>query len=509
MITYICGSNIRYSQFPEEFWDELGKLMDEKEEILLGKSHFDHRVYGRCRSKQYENVSVLRDSPKRKNKECSPVEVLLPSYISMLRKCDRMIAVWDGDSAEVFVNILLLLALNKKCRMYYLPEEKVVEISSVDDLAPYVPECQWWTVNDLEEILKTCGFEEQMIDHLLEDGPLSELCITEIVCQAPIPLRRKWEIFESLQEKNNIKFELFCKVSELIRNDSDLELIKATIADAYCLFGHGIASRLSELRVAELMTHYCQYYLFAEWYDTGVFMVKSYPIGFFNSIDKVKEYIRREEEIEKEDWDDEEDLNPGWYRLELWDNHDPNDENIHEYDFYIYENEICWFEELRVDRQKNGLIYYMSGNREFLGGTIDLTLSTPFKVGDIVYVDCRPFGPPFHALIIEDHMQFDCCLPQVFFKIPFTDKWAISALKHKHFYKDCGLYRYEPVLSPLFRLRKVRDDELTKEDELLLTIGKDLKDDATGDAFSRACDAISYEGVTAKEAIKALESVKN
>ena len=509
MITYIFGSNVKYSQIPDEFWKELGKLMEDNNEILVGNSDFDHRVYGRCRSKQYENISVMREGPKRKNKPVSLVESLLPSYVSMIRKSDCTIAVWDGDSSEVFVNLLLLLALHKNCRMYYLPSNTVVEIESIDDLAQYVPERQWWTVKDLEEVLKACGFEDQMINHLLEGGPLSELCITEIVCQAPIPLRKKWEIFESLQEKNNIKFELLSQVSELIRNGSDLELIKTAIADAYGLFGRGIASRLSELRNAELMTHYCQYYLFIEWYDTDVFMVKSYPIGFFNSLDKAKEYIRREEEIEKEDWDDEDDLNPGWYRLELWNNSDPNDEIVHEYDFYIYENEICWFEELRPEREKNSLIYYMSGDREFLGGLIDLRLSTPFKIGDIVYVDCRPFGPPFHALIIEDHNQFDCCLPQVFFKMPFTDKWAISALKHKHFYKDCELHRYEPILSPLFRLRKVREDELTKDDELLLTIGKDLKDDETGYAFSRACDAISYEGVTAEEALKALESVKN
>ena len=94
--------------------------------------------------------------------------------------------------------------------------------------------------------------------------------------------------------------------------------------------------------------------------------------------------------------------------------------------------------------------------------------------------------------------------------MPFTDKWAISALKHKHFYKDCELHRYEPILSPLFRLRKVREDELTKDDELLLTIGKELKDDEEkGSSFWNAFDHGAMYGVSAEEVLKALESVKN
>ena len=68
MITYIFGSNVKYSQIPDEFWKELGKLMEDNDEILVGNSDFDHRVYGRCRSKQYENISVMREGPKRKNK---------------------------------------------------------------------------------------------------------------------------------------------------------------------------------------------------------------------------------------------------------------------------------------------------------------------------------------------------------------------------------------------------------------------------------------------------------
>ena len=45
MITYICGSMIKYSQFPNEFLKELNALMKDGDEILLGDSDFDHQPY--------------------------------------------------------------------------------------------------------------------------------------------------------------------------------------------------------------------------------------------------------------------------------------------------------------------------------------------------------------------------------------------------------------------------------------------------------------------------------
>ena len=146
MITYICGSMIKYSQFPDEFLKELNNLMEEGDDILLGDNDFDHRVYGRFTNKQYKNVSVMKEGPVRKRWRFVRMESMLNSFVSMSKKCDRMIAVWDGESPDAFVNILLILALHKKCRMYYLPSGKCFEIFSVEDIIPYVPERQWWLI---------------------------------------------------------------------------------------------------------------------------------------------------------------------------------------------------------------------------------------------------------------------------------------------------------------------------------------------------------------------------
>ena len=511
MITYICGSMIKYKQFPDAFLKDLEKLMAEGDEILLGDSDFDHRVYGRLKNKQYENVSSMRNGPVRKHIYYSHLEPVLTSFVAMLEKCDRLIAVWDGESSDAFINILMLLALHKKCRMYYLPTGECVEIDSIDALSPYVPEREGWTSQDMEEVLRACGFEDQMVAFLLENYNFHETFITEIVGRAPIPLKKKLEIFEKLLKKNNLNHEVFKKVSDLIGKGADLGHVKQAVEDEFGGFGNYLSHSIAKIHCAESALKYGKYYLFREWYDTDSFIEKSNPRGMFDSFKKAKEYIRRETELENEDCSEDELLYEDWYRLEAWSDDVGNwgSDYVHTYDFYIFKGEICWFEELRADRQKNGLVYYMPEDREFFAGSLDLSFATPFRPGDIVNIDCRPFGPPLHALVMEGRHQYDCCFPQVLFRIPYTDCWQLTSMKHKRFYKDAEDTHYCPPLSPLYRLRMVREDELSEDDELLIKISKELNgDEEKGSAFWDAFNHGAMYGVSAEEVLKTWEKVK-
>ena len=62
--------------------------------------------------------------------------------------------------------------------------------------------------------------------------------------------------------------------------------------------------------------------------------------------------------------------------------------------------------------------------------------------------------------------------PNIVFQYPGTDEWSLTPLKHRRLYKKLGRYTYEPLLSPLYRLRKVKEEELTEEDTNLLELGK-------------------------------------
>ena len=504
MITYVCGSTMAYSQFPsctlpKMFWKSIEELMAEGDEILLGDSEFDHSVYGRLRSKYYENISVMKSLAPSMYRPASKFKLRWLSNTKMIRKCDRMIAVWDGESQETFLNMLLMAALGKPCRLYHLNQQDWIEIQSIDDLAPYVPKREGLTAQDIENVMKRCGFEEQMISLTAANGILHEERLAEIICRAPVSLKIKIDMIKNLQKRDDINFKAYNRVSELVKAGAGFELINQAIVESVGLFGTYLNDCRHNIERAYLYSDYCTYYLFEEWYDTDVFMEKSSPIGMFVSMKDVMDHVERENEREKEEGGAE-----GWFRLEAWRFPRHEWENgyayDHMYDYFIYNGEICWFESLCADIQDNGVVYFRPANREYFSGALDLSIETPFKPGDIVNIDCTPFGPPFHALIIEGRDQFDCCMPQVLFKMPYTDRWSLTALKHKRFYKSIELHTYEPPLSPLYRLRSVRDDELTEDDKLLVRISKDLagneeKGYEFWKAFEHKADGLSEDEV--------------
>ncbi len=504
MITYICGSDIKYSEFPKAFWEHLGELMENGDEILLGDSDFAHRVYGRCKNKQYGNVKVLKSVPQSSVKPYPRIKLSLPSSVKMLKKCNEMAAVWDGESSGVLIDMLLLIALHKKCRLYYLSSGKCISIKNANDLVKFIRKKESWSETDIRHVLEQCGFEEEMVSYSLDNGMPREEHIAEIICKAPVSLKLKSELLEGLCKKNNINYEVYTRVSDVLDTGAGFDEVKQTVWETIGDFGTCLEDCCRRIKCAEYSLKNCRYYLFEEWYDTDVFMEKSEPVGMFDTVEQALEYVKREDELEAEEGCVGED----WYRLEAWASELDGTWETPRYDFYIYRGEICWFVELRPDRQAHGNVFFMSGDREFFNGPLDLSLSTPFKVGDIVNIDCRPFGPPFHAVVIEARDQFDCCMPQVLFKMPFTDEYRISALKHKHFYKDAETRTYCPPLSPLYRLRSVKPEEETADDELLVKVREALGGvEDCGSALWNAWHESGCEGMTAEEVMEILESI--
>ena len=504
MIAYICGSDIKYSEFPKAFWEHLGELMENGDEILLGDSDFAHRVYGRCKNKQYGNVMVLKSVPQSRVKPYPRIKLSLPSSVKMLKKCDEMAAVWDGESSGVLIDMLLLIALHKKCRLYYLPSGRCISIKNANDLVKFIREKEGWSETDIRHVLEQCGFEEEMVSYSLNSGMPREKHIAEIICKAPISLKLKSELLEGLCRKNNINYEVFARVSDMLNTGAGFDEVKQTVWETIGDFGTCLEDCCRRIKCAEYSLQNCRYYLFEEWYDTDVFMEKSEPVGMFDTVEQALEYVKREDALEVE----EEGTVEGWYRLEAWANELDGTWETPRYDFYIYKGEICWFVEMRPDRQEPGNVVFMPSDREFFNGPLDLTVSTPFKVGDIVNIDCRPFGPPFHAVVTEARDQFDCCMPQVLFKVPFTETWSISALKHKRFYKDVEMHDYFPPLSPLYRLRSVRPEEMTAEDELLVKVRETLGgSEEQGRLLWNAWHESGSGEMTAEELMETLESI--
>lgn len=294
----------------------------------------------------------------------------------------------------------------------------------------------------VRETLIVCGFSEEMTCYLSSDGAISQDTLLDTICEAPITLDDKLRLIDRMSEEGSLESK---ETSSLI---SERHQQLSVAAEA-------LYSRTNDRAQGKVFS------LFTEWYDTDELRLKSETSGLFTTLDAVEDFIRKEE-ADNETGD-------GYYRVEQWDTRDAGWE-LPRYDYFYYKGRPCWFEQLIPEEQENGNKYYTLKDREFTTGLLDLDLKTPYCPGDIVLIDCRPFGPPFHAMMLETRNQFDCCFPNIVFCYPGTDKWLLTPLKHKRFYKDISRHTYEPMLSPLYRLRKAKDAELSEEDEKFLEL---------------------------------------
>ena len=126
-----------------------------------------------------------------------------------------------------------------------------------------------------------------------------------------------------------------------------------------------------------------------------------------------------------------------WTKVEKW-IYDDCDMMVHWYTYYFIGDEVVYFESYDPS----------SDHRDFRGyvDSISLLLPVPFKPGDIITLDVRPFAPVNKAVITEADDNFDCCGTQILYPNE-NGAYNILALKHGHGFGE----NYYPILSPLYR----------------------------------------------------------
>ena len=466
----------------------LDAVMSEGSEILIGDCWgTDTIVQEHLNKAKYKMVTVYSSGSHPKIRSNlghweemrfssngrTPYVFRIEKDFHMAEDCDYGVAIWDGNSKGTFINMLYLCALKKSCKLYLIHEDRWLSVDSIEDLRGLTGLEGSITDNDIREVLTMCDFSDEMIEYLVSEGAVSPYQLVDIISRAPITLDEKRCLFGRLGKKRNLKFEEFASVEENINRGKDFKKIKHDIRAIADLRGertiwtelYDRSRALSEAKdfIVGDLDHNLPLFLFSEWYDTDELQLKSSDVGMFATTGAIEKYIENEEA--------DNDTGEGYYRMEAWDDYDVIWEKPR-YDYYFNGGKLCWFEKLRPEKQEHGNTYYMSENREFAAGSLDLDFRTPYKPGDIVLVDCRPFGPPFHAMILEARDQWDCCFPNIVFRYPGTSEWGLTPLKHRRLYKDIGWHTYEPMLSPLYRLRRVKEEELTEEDDCLLELSK-------------------------------------
>lgn len=176
----------------------------------------------------------------------------------------------------------------------------------------------------------------------------------------------------------------------------------------------------------------------------------------------LRQHIRNEQKILEEFSQ----INKGACCIRLVDKYDKEfDSYYHTYwPMFKIDDEICYYERMEENRRYSFL------------SSMDLNLPIPFKVGDIITLDCLPFAPVKHAVIIEITNAWDCCGVRILYRqkheINGKDEWAAGALKHGH-----GWNSYYPLLSPLYRLSSFTG-ELLPEERLMTEVQKFVRQDS-------------------------------
>lgn len=98
---------------------------------------------------------------------------------------------------------------------------------------------------------------------------------------------------------------------------------------------------------------------------------------------------------------------------------------------------------------------------------LGLNLPVPFSVGDVISIDCRPFAPLKHGVVVDIGDNQDCCCVQCLY-MKKDGTLGIGALKHSHVFDG-----FTPSISPLYSAERF-EGELPPDESFMLELGKAL-----------------------------------
>lgn len=285
---------------------------------------------------------------------------------------------------------------------------------------------------------------KKYIDENFDD--LSSFQINSIICGAREPLENKLSILSELKATDEIYENSYNAINNAL---CQLELKENEI---FILKGQGIDKE--DLNDKEISP-------------------KTYECFPYNNYEKVIEYIK-ESCCQLFEYNTFEEL-CDWFVLEKW---TLSETGIYEkiINYYISLKGDIWFYKFDYDYKKK---YKKNPNKsqvlkklDVCSDSEDLNIPTPFKVGDILTIDCRPFAELRKVLVVESGDNRDCCSLQGLY-IDNQGEIHIGAVKHNSIFRE---YEYIPMISSLYKA-EFSEDELSERDKPLQIISEYLNSD--------------------------------
>lgn len=277
-----------------------------------------------------------------------------------------------------------------------------------------------------EEIIGNLIKDVAFAEYLIKSN-LSEYDMAKLVCHAPISLCEKQSLYKKLLGEKN-----YGNVNGESENFDDRFSYENYLRIA--------TKAIDDLNLPKDGTFLLVGHSFDNGYD------EQFECAPFRSYRAVQKYLN--------ETFDEGGIENIWYTLEKWLPESGETLGLTEVcEFAFIGKEPCFYKNLRYFYDKkfrernrrqllteNDFTLFSSGN--------GLNLPTPFRAGDILYIDCRPFAPKTIVTVTDNRSEFDCCNPQCEYTGENGEK-KCGALKHSHIYKEDVI----ESVSPLYNLK--------------------------------------------------------
>ena len=128
---------------------------------------------------------------------------------------------------------------------------------------------------------------------------MDDFSLVELICKAPVSLDKKLEVLTNLFLNGNTKEDVFKYIVQIVDNINDLRNLRIEIRrvvnnkldKSLLKYISKVYSEIDDannyLKGDEADKELYIYNLHSEWYDTDVFMEKSYNVGLFKNIKEV------------------------------------------------------------------------------------------------------------------------------------------------------------------------------------------------------------------------------
>lgn len=304
-------------------------------------------------------------------------------------------------------------------------------------------------MQNYENILREVFPSKEMADYLAGRTLYTEY-FAEAVASAPISLNRKLEMFTALADHD-----------DFFKDGTDW--LRRIIGEM-------------ELKQGE--------FLYLKGYDNEEpkWCIEDYLLPFLKW-EYLFEYI---EENLKDRYDSVH------FRVEKW-VPEGNGRLVNPCDFIIINGEVCHgdYNGHSKNRPEEPFCFHLSELR-------DINLPVPFHAGDIVTIDCRPYAPISHVVILEIGDNLDCCCVQAMYRED-DGTYDIGALKHGNVF-PFNTRCYSKGFSPLYRLASYKS-QLSEDERILEEVSRyvDSSEERGRELWGYIASRGSYEKETKTE----------